>query len=101
MPRWLPGWKCATVGQLVLLALTAITSQDSWSAQRELRWVSPSRISTLDAYISPQDSQLDATLSDSINRGITTERKSTAKHKVATRTQSIWKAVDPSRRPTA
>ncbi len=103
MSRWLPGWKCAAVGQiaLVLLASAAITSQDSWSAQRELRWVSPSRISTLDAYVSPQDSNLDATLSDSINRGITTERKSTARHKVATRPQSIWKAVDPLRSRTA
>ena len=74
MPRWLLGWECAIIGQivLVLLASATITSQDSWSAQRELRWVSPSRISTLDAYISPQDSKLDAMLSDSIDRGITT-----------------------------
>lgn len=111
MPRWLSGWNIAIVGKvaLVLLALVTVTQQESWSAERELRWVSPSKISTLGAYVSPQDSKLDATLGDSINRGIATDRKSAAKYEVATRTpsraqsksKSTWKTIGTARSRTA
>ncbi|MCH7750622.1 MAG: hypothetical protein IH898_00485 [Planctomycetes bacterium] len=110
MPRWLLGWKCAIVGQiaLVLLASAAITPQDSWSAERELRWVSPSRISTLDAYVPPQTQtfQFDSTLIDNINLGVATKRDSKVKHevakrKVATRFKSSWRQVGPPPSRTA
>jgi len=104
MPRWLPGWECAIVGQvaLVLLASAAITPQDSRSAERELMWVSPSRISTLDAYVPPQTQtfQFDSTLFDNINLGAATKRDSkvkheVVKHKVATKINSSWRQVGP------
>ncbi len=106
----MPRWTCAIVGQVALVLLTSVAApQNSWSAERELKWISPSRISTLDAYVAPQTSELDATLIDSINRGFATERKSAAKYSVASKpqsktsskTKSSWKAIGGPRSRTA
>ena len=99
MLRLLPGWICAVVGQVALAILPSfvLTPQDCWSAERELTWVSPSRTSTLDAYVSPQTSKLDSTLIDNINQGVATKRNSSTKREVVTKPQSSWKAIGSPR----
>ena len=81
MQRWLPGWKRAIIRQLAPMLLTALAvlAPDAWCANSELKWVSPSRVSTLDTYVAPQPSKLDSTLIDNINRGIASNPKATPK----------------------
>jgi hypothetical protein len=84
MPRYMPGWKCAVVvkAALALLSSVVLAPQDARSAESALNWVSPSRVSTLDAYVPPQTSRLDAALIDSINHGLKTNRPAATKSKV-------------------
>ena len=111
MPHCLQGWKCATVGKAViaLLASLAFASQESLCADHELKWVSPSHISTLDSYVAPQATEVDAALSDTIERGIRAGHKTTAKRDHRTRAQvrepsktaPSWKAVGSPRSRSA
>lgn len=95
MPRQLPGWKRATLlsVSLVMLASMALTPRNSSCAERELMWVSPSRTTTLDAYIAPQTSRLDSTLIDSIDQGIALKRQPHTKREINSKPKSSWKQV--------
>lgn len=103
MQRWLPGWKRAIIRQLALMLLTAmvVVAPNAWCADSELRWVSPSRVSTLDTYVPPQPSKLDSTLIDNINRGIVPKPKAGTRVAKAppSRSPSPPTFTAPSKRP--
>jgi hypothetical protein len=107
MQFWLLCWKRACNRQLALVVLTALVvlAQDAWCADSELKWVSPSRTSTLDTYVEPQPSKLQSTLVDGINRGLTTKPKpktSPSRPQASakpTRTAAQPTFAAPSRRP--
>ena len=106
MPRCMPGLNCAPVRNtaLALWASAILLPQIAWSEERELRWISPSSISTLDAYVAPQSSEIDATLRDHLDRGISSAASATSKTKSSQRAsskpKSTWKRVTSSASPS-